>query len=90
GFGLDQANTASHVRELHIRTENETNLIRARVMAEINMDLSFVRDLTNLISVSAANGDEMERQINWLLIQNPSFIHIAVADDEIRRDGDMN
>ncbi|WP_027666667.1 bifunctional diguanylate cyclase/phosphodiesterase [Rhizobium leguminosarum] len=86
GFGLDQANTASHVRELHIRTENETNLIRARVMAEINMDLSVVRDLTNLISVSAANGEEMERQINWLLIQNPSFIHIAVAPDFIVSD----
>ncbi|TAU66957.1 bifunctional diguanylate cyclase/phosphodiesterase [Rhizobium ruizarguesonis] len=86
GFGLDQANTASHVRELHIRTENETNLIRARVMAEINLDLSVVRDLTNLISVSATNGEEMERQINWLLIQNPSFIHIAVAPDFIIRD----
>ncbi|MFF0920079.1 bifunctional diguanylate cyclase/phosphodiesterase [Rhizobium leguminosarum] len=86
GFGLDRANTASHMRELHIRTENETNLIRARVMAEINLDLSVVRDLTNLISVSAANGEEMERQINWLLIQNPSFIHIAVAPDFIIRD----
>ncbi len=28
----------------------------------------------------------MERQINWLLIQNPSFIHIAVAPDFIVRD----
>ncbi|QKK24807.1 bifunctional diguanylate cyclase/phosphodiesterase [Rhizobium hidalgonense] len=83
GFGLDRANTQSYVRELHIRTESEANLIRARVMAEINMDLSMVRDLANLISVSAANGEEMERQINWLLIQNPSFIHIAVAPDFI-------
>jgi sensor domain CHASE-containing protein len=83
GFGLDRANTQSYARELHIRTESEANLIRARVMAEINMDLSMVRDLTNLISVSAANGEEMERQINWLLIQNPSFIHIAVAPDFI-------
>ncbi|MBX5197479.1 EAL domain-containing protein [Rhizobium sp. NZLR10] len=83
GFGLDRANTASYERELHIRTESEANLIRARVMAEIHMDLSIVRDLTNLISVSAANGEEMERQINWLLIQNPSFIHIAVAPDFI-------
>ena len=82
GFALDQANTASYLRELHIRTENETNLIRARVIAQINMDLSVVRDLANLISVSsAANGEEMERQINWLLIQNPHFIHIAVAPD---------
>ncbi|OWV92351.1 diguanylate cyclase [Rhizobium sp. R635] len=84
GFALDRANTASHVRELHIRTENETNLIRARVMAQISMDLSIVRDLSNLISVSSAtNGEEMERQINWLLIQNPSFMHIAVAPDFI-------
>jgi diguanylate cyclase (GGDEF)-like protein len=84
GVGLDRANTASYVRELHIRTENETNLIRARVMAQINMDLSIVRDLSNLISVSsAANSEEMERQINWLLIQNPPFIHIAVAPDFI-------
>ncbi|MGO8469856.1 hypothetical protein AB9F45_35495, partial [Rhizobium leguminosarum] len=30
GFVLDQANTASHVRELHIRTENETNLYVCR------------------------------------------------------------
>ncbi|MBB4295179.1 MULTISPECIES: EAL domain-containing protein [Rhizobium] len=85
GFGLDRANTAAYERELHIRTESEANLIRARVMAEINMDLSIVRDLTNLISVSAANGEEIERQINWLLIQNPPFIHIAVAPDFIVR-----
>ncbi|EJZ20486.1 EAL domain-containing protein [Rhizobium sp. Pop5] len=84
GVGLDRANTASYMRELHIRTENETNLIRTRVMAQINMDLSIVRDLSNLISVSsAANSEEMERQINWLLIQNPSFVHIAVAPDFI-------
>jgi len=83
GFGLDRANTAAYERELHIRTESEANLIRARVMAEISMDLSIVRDLANLISVSAANRDEMERQINWLLIQNPPFLHIAVAPDFI-------
>ncbi|OWV64722.1 diguanylate cyclase [Rhizobium sp. R339] len=87
GAALDRANTASYVRELHIRTENETNLIRARVMAQISMDLSIVRDLSNLVSLSSvANGEEIERQINWLLIQNPPFIHIAVAPDFIVND----
>ncbi|MBX4875287.1 EAL domain-containing protein [Rhizobium bangladeshense] len=80
GFALDQTNTAAHVRELHIRTENETNLLRARVKAEINMSLTMVRDLANLTSVSnTANREETERQIRWLLIQNPAFIHIAIA-----------
>ncbi|MBX4959377.1 bifunctional diguanylate cyclase/phosphodiesterase [Rhizobium lentis] len=80
GFALDRANTAAHVRELHIRTESEMNLLRARVKAEIDMDLSMVQDLANLTSISnAASREEMERQINWLLIQNPAFIHIAVA-----------
>jgi diguanylate cyclase (GGDEF)-like protein len=82
GFGLDSANTAAYLRELHIRTENETNLIRARMTAQINTDITVVRDLANLISVSSkSNAEEMERQINWLLIQNPHFIHIAVAPD---------
>lgn len=80
GFALDRANTAAHVRELHIRTESDMNLLRARVKAEIDMDLSMVQDLANLTSISnAASREEMERQINWLLIQNPAFIHIAVA-----------
>ncbi|PDS27783.1 bifunctional diguanylate cyclase/phosphodiesterase [Rhizobium phaseoli] len=87
GFALDRANTASHLRELHIRTENEMNLLRARVVAEINMDLSVVRDLANLTSVNGtANKADMERQINWLLIQNPAFVHIAVAPDFIISD----
>ena len=87
GFALDRANTASDVRELHIRTESEMNLLRARVAAEINMDLSVVRDLANLTSVNGtANKAEMERQINWLLIQNPAFVHIAVAPDFIISD----
>ncbi|WP_183745207.1 EAL domain-containing protein [Rhizobium sp. BK196] len=84
GFALDSANTAAYLRELHIRTENETNLIRARVMAQINMDITAVRDLSNLISLSTqTNEAEMERQINWLLIQNPHFINIALAPDFI-------
>ncbi|MBX4993962.1 diguanylate cyclase (GGDEF)-like protein [Rhizobium binae] len=87
GFALDRANTAAHLRELHIRTENETNLLRARVKAEINMNLTMVRDLAYLTSISnAANTKEMERQINWLLIQNPAFVHIAIAPDFIVTD----
>jgi hypothetical protein len=31
--------------------------------------------------------EEMERQITWLLIQNPHFVHIAVAPDFIVRFG---
>ncbi|APO66672.1 GGDEF/EAL domain-containing protein [Rhizobium gallicum] len=82
GFTLDRANTAAYLRELQIRTENETNLIRARMAAQINMDVTVVRDLSNMISVSAkANDEEMERQINWLLIQNPHFVSITVAPD---------
>ncbi|WP_092752072.1 bifunctional diguanylate cyclase/phosphodiesterase [Rhizobium aethiopicum] len=87
GVALDRANTAAHMRELHIRTENETNLLRARVKAEINMSLTMVRDLANLTSVSnAASREETERQIRWLLIQNPAFIHIALAPDFIVSD----
>ncbi|TCU37377.1 bifunctional diguanylate cyclase/phosphodiesterase [Rhizobium azibense] len=82
GFTLDRANTAAYLRELQIRTENETNLIRARMAAQINMDVTVVRDLSNMISVSANESvEEMERQINWLLIQNPHFVNIAVAPD---------
>ncbi len=82
GFTLDRANTAAHLRELQIRTENEASLIRARMAAQINMDITVARDLSNMISVSAkTNQEEMERQINWVLIQNPHFISIAVAPD---------
>ncbi|WP_454848427.1 EAL domain-containing protein [Rhizobium binxianense] len=82
GFGLDRANTQAYLRELQIRTENEASLIRARMTARISMDITIVRDLANMISVSSrGNEEEMERQINWLLIQNPHFIHIAVAPD---------
>lgn len=84
GFSLDRANTAAHLRESTIRTENETNLIRARVMAQINMDITVVRDLANMVAVnSSVNAEEMERQINWLLIQNPHFMRIAIAPDFI-------
>jgi diguanylate cyclase (GGDEF)-like protein len=80
GFGLDRANTDAYLRELKIRTENETGLIRARMTAQINMDITVVRDLANMISINTkANEEEMGRQINWLLIQNPHFIQIAVA-----------
>lgn len=80
GFSLDHANTAAHLRELSIRTENDISLIRARVTAQINMDITAVRDLSNMVAInSGTNPEEMERQINWLLIQNPHFIHIAVA-----------
>jgi len=84
GFSLDRANTATNLRELTIRTENETSLIRARVTAQINMDITIVRDLSNMVAISSKmNAEEMERQINWLLIQNPHFVHIAVAPDFI-------
>ncbi|MET3853697.1 diguanylate cyclase (GGDEF)-like protein [Rhizobium sp. OAE497] len=84
GITLDRANTAAHLRELQIRTENETNLIRARMAAQINMDITIVRDLSNMISLSArTNDEEMERQINWLLIQNPHFLNVAVAPNFI-------
>ncbi|MCS0458262.1 MULTISPECIES: bifunctional diguanylate cyclase/phosphodiesterase [Rhizobium] len=84
GFGLDRANTAAHLRELTMRTENEVSLIRARMTAQINMDITVVRDLANMVAVnSSVNADEMERQINWLLIQNPHFLTIAVAPDFI-------
>jgi sensor domain CHASE-containing protein len=84
GFSLDRANTAAHLRELTIRTENETNLIRARVMAQINMDITIVRDLANMVAISTkVHAEEMERQITWLLIQNPHFMHIAIAPDFI-------
>ncbi|TCR93467.1 EAL domain-containing protein [Rhizobium sp. BK376] len=80
GIALDRANTASYLRELQIRTENETNLIRARVAAQINIDVTVVRDLSSMISLSAnTNSEEMERRINWLLIQNPRFISITIA-----------
>ncbi|OWV85078.1 EAL domain-containing protein [Rhizobium sp. R693] len=84
GFGLDRANTAAHRREVTIRTENEVGLIRARMTAQINMDITVVRDLANMVAVSSSvNTEEMERQINWLLIQNPHFLNIAVAPDFI-------
>ncbi|CCM74672.1 bifunctional diguanylate cyclase/phosphodiesterase [Rhizobium mesoamericanum] len=84
GLGLDRANTAAHRRELTIRTENEVSLIRARMIAQINMDITVVRDLANMVAVnSSVNAEEMERQINWLLIQNPHFLNIAVAPDFI-------
>ncbi len=80
GFSLDRANTAAHLRELSIRTENETGLLRARLTAQINMDMTVVRDLANMVAISSAvNTEEMERQINWLLIQNPHFVHVALA-----------
>ncbi|MDP9808469.1 diguanylate cyclase (GGDEF)-like protein [Rhizobium tibeticum] len=84
GFGLDRANTAAYLRELTMRTENEVSLIRARMTAQINMDITVVRDLANMVAVnSSVNAEEMERQINWLLIQNPHFLSIAVAPDFI-------
>jgi diguanylate cyclase (GGDEF)-like protein len=86
GFSLDRANTAAHLRELQIRTENEISLIRARVTAQINMDITIVRDLSNMVAISTnIDAEEMERQITWLLIQNPHFVHIAVAPDFIVR-----
>jgi sensor domain CHASE-containing protein len=86
GFSLDRANTAAHLRELTIRTENEISLIRARVNAQINMDITIVRDLSNMVAISTnVDEEEMERQITWLLIQNPHFVHIAVAPDFIVR-----
>jgi diguanylate cyclase (GGDEF)-like protein len=82
GITLDRANTAAYLRELQIRTENETNLIRARIAAQINIDVTTVRDLSNMISLSAnTSKEEMERQINWMLIQNPRFLNIAIAPD---------
>lgn len=43
------------------------------------MDI-IVRDLSNLVAISSKiSSEEMEQQINWLLIQNPHFVHIAVA-----------
>lgn len=84
GFGLDRANTAAHLRELTIRTENEVSLIRARISAQTNMDITVVRDLANMVAVnSSVNAEEMERQINWLLIQNPHFLDIAIAPNFI-------
>ncbi|EPE99431.1 bifunctional diguanylate cyclase/phosphodiesterase [Rhizobium grahamii] len=84
GFGLDRANTATHLRELTIRTENEISLIRARMTAQINMDITVVRDLANMVAVnSSVNAEEMERQINWLLIQNPHFLNVAIAPNFI-------
>ncbi|MBW9115768.1 EAL domain-containing protein [Rhizobium cauense] len=84
GFGLDRANTAAHLRELTMRTENEVSLIRARMTAQINMDITVVRDLANMVAVnSSVNAEEMERQINWLLIQNPHFLNVAIAPDFI-------
>jgi diguanylate cyclase (GGDEF)-like protein len=86
GFTLDRTNTLAHLRELQIRTENETGLIRARVTAQINMDITIVRDLSNMVAISSkVNAEEMERQITWLLIQNPHFVHIAVAPDFVVR-----
>ncbi|WP_312862089.1 EAL domain-containing protein [Rhizobium sp. P32RR-XVIII] len=80
GFTLDHANTAAHLRELQIRTENEASLLQARLVAQIDIDITVVRDLANVISLSAnSNEEEMNRQINWLLIQNPHFLSIAVA-----------
>jgi sensor domain CHASE-containing protein len=84
GFGLDRANTAAHLRELTIRTENEVSLIRARISAQTNMDITVVRDLANMVAVnSSVNAEEMERQINWLLIQNPHFLDVAIAPNFI-------
>ena len=86
GFSLDRANTAANLRELTIRTENEISLIRTRVNAQINMDITIVRDLSNMVAISTnVDEEEMERQITWLLIQNPHFVHIAVAPDFIVR-----
>ncbi|KRB49945.1 diguanylate cyclase [Rhizobium sp. Root708] len=82
GVALDRANTAAHLRETTIRTENEVGLIRARVTAQINMDITVVRDLANMVAInSSANSEELERQINWLLIQNPHFVQVAIAPD---------
>jgi diguanylate cyclase (GGDEF)-like protein len=84
GFSLDRANTAAHLRESTIRTENETNLIRARVMAQINMDITVVRDLANMVAInSSVHAEETERQISWLLIQNPHFMRVAIAPNFI-------
>lgn len=82
GITLDRANTASHLRELRSRTENEASLIRSRMMAQINMDVTIVRDLANLIALNPSiQSDEIERQINWLLIQNPHLLRISLAPD---------
>ncbi|OCJ17891.1 diguanylate cyclase [Rhizobium sp. AC44/96] len=82
GIALDRANTEAHLRELSIRTESETSLIRARISAQINMDVTVVRDLANMVAInSGVNLEELERQTNWLLIQNPHFLQIAIAPD---------
>lgn len=82
GIALDGANTASHVRELHIRTENEVNLIRTRVVARINNDVTLMRDLANLVALGPSLDEgELERQINWLLIQNPHLLKVTLAPD---------
>ena len=86
GISLDRQNSLAYLREIRVRTENEVSLIRARVSAQISINMTIARDLANLVSMNPSlDSEETERQINWMLIQNPQITSIALAPDYVVR-----
>jgi len=84
GLSLDRQNTTAYRHELRLRTENEASLIRARIAAEIGINVTIARDLANLISLGPSpDSQETQRQVNWVLIQNPQIASIALAPDYV-------
>ena len=84
GLTLDRQNSGAFNRELHIKTENEANLIRARMASQVSNNVTVVRDLANVISLlPVIRSEDVEQQINTVLIQNPQIISVALAPNFI-------
>jgi diguanylate cyclase (GGDEF)-like protein len=84
GMALDRENTRAYRHDIQLRTENEANLIRSRIFAQISLNVAATRDLVNLMSLAPAIGDDdIQRNINAMLRQNPQFLSIALAPNFI-------
>jgi diguanylate cyclase (GGDEF)-like protein len=86
GFALDHQNRLAYRQEIQLRTENEANLIRSRIYGQIRMNVATTRNLANLVSLGPTIREEdVQRDIDELLLQNPQFISIALAPNYIVR-----
>jgi diguanylate cyclase (GGDEF)-like protein/PAS domain S-box-containing protein len=82
GVSLDRQNARAHLREKQIRTENEANLVRARLAGQIQLNVTLARNVANLISVAdRLSPSEIQQQVNSMLLQNPQIASVEIAPD---------
>jgi diguanylate cyclase (GGDEF)-like protein/PAS domain S-box-containing protein len=80
GVALDRQNSSAYQREMQIRTENEANLIRSRIAAQIGLNVTLARDLANFLSVAdKIEPSAVQQHINTMLVQNMQVASIEVA-----------